>query len=54
MCLILPWVGLDLDGFSALRLASFALAMANWVAIPSLALLVGALPFLRKPEVRET
>jgi hypothetical protein len=52
MCLILPW-GLALDGFSALRLAYFGLAVANWVAIPGLALLLGVLPFLRQPHLTE-
>ncbi|MGD1076727.1 MAG: hypothetical protein ABR881_00265 [Candidatus Sulfotelmatobacter sp.] len=52
LCLILPWA-LAIDGFSALRLAYFGLAVANWVAIPGLALLLGALPFLREAGVRE-
>lgn len=45
MCLILPW-GLAIDGFSLLRLAYFGLALVNWVVIPGLALLIGALLFL--------
>ena len=45
-CIILP-VGLARDGVSVL--AYFGLAVANWVAIPCLALLLGALPFLREP-----
>jgi len=46
MCLILPW-GLAIDGWDFLRLVGFGLGLVNWVAIPGVALLVGALPFLR-------
>jgi hypothetical protein len=46
MCLILPW-GLAIDGVSFFRLVSFGLGLANWVALPAVALLLGALPFLR-------
>jgi len=46
LCLILPWA-LAVDGFSALRLGYFALTVLNWVAIPGVALLLGATPFLR-------
>jgi len=49
MCLILPW-GLAIDGFDFLRVVSFGLALTTWVAIPGAALLLGALPFLRKSE----
>jgi hypothetical protein len=49
LCLILP-VGLAIDGFSLLRLGYFGLAVVNWVAIPGLALLLGAMPFLRQPN----
>ncbi len=49
MCLILPW-GLAIDGLSFFRLVSFGLGLANWVALPALALLLGAAPFLRAPE----
>ena len=45
MCLILPW-GLAIDGIHFFRLVSFGLGLTNWVAIPSVALLVGAVPFL--------
>lgn len=50
MCLVLPW-GLVLDGLHFFRLVSFGLGLINWVVIPALALLVGALPFLGKPAV---
>lgn len=46
-CLILPW-GLAVDGVSLLRLGYFGLGIANWVVIPGLALLLGALPFLHE------
>jgi len=49
MCLILPW-GLAIDGFDFLRLVSFGLGLATWVAIPGVALLLGALPFLGQPK----
>jgi hypothetical protein len=52
-CLILP-LGLAIDGLSLLRLGYFALAVVNWVAIPGLALLLGALPFLHESPVPET
>ena len=42
---ILPW-GLAVDGFSLFRFAYFCLAVTNWVVLPALALLFGALPFL--------
>jgi len=48
MLLILPW-GLAIDGFHFLRLVGFGLGLANWVALPGIALLIGALPFLHDP-----
>jgi hypothetical protein len=51
MSLILPW-GLAIDGFSFLRIVYFGIGLANWVAIPGLALLVGAIPFLREPSLQ--
>jgi len=45
MFLILPW-GLAIDGLQFLRLVGFGLGLANWVALPGIALLIGALPFL--------
>lgn len=53
MLFILPW-GLALDGLHFLTLVSFGLGIANWVALPALALLVGAAPFLREPPALET
>lgn len=47
MFLILPW-GLFLDGLHFFRLVHFGLGLINWVGIPAAALLLGALPFLRK------
>jgi len=52
MCLILPW-GLLIDGLDFFRLVSFGLGLANWVVIPGVALLVGALPFLKGHSSRE-
>ena len=48
MCIILPF-GLAIDGFHFFRLVGFGLGLINWVAIPGLALFVGAAPFLGKP-----
>jgi hypothetical protein len=45
MGLLLPW-GLAIDGLSFFRLVSFGLGLINWVAIPGIALLLGALPSL--------
>lgn len=45
MSLILP-LGLAIDGFHFLELVAFGLLVTNWVVIPAVALLVGALPFL--------
>ena len=45
MCLILPW-GLAIDGLDFFRLVAFGLGLANWVVLPGVALLVGALPFV--------
>ena len=47
MLLILPF-SLAAEGVHHLRLISFGIGLINWVAIPALALLVGALPFLHK------
>jgi hypothetical protein len=49
MFVILPF-GLAIDGFSFFRLVHFGIGLANWVALPGLALLVGALPFLKSSE----
>jgi hypothetical protein len=46
-CGILP-VGLAVDGFSLVRFSYFCLAVTNWVVLPALAWLLGALPFLRE------
>jgi hypothetical protein len=47
MLLILPW-GLALDGIHFLTLVSFGFGLANWVAVPAFALLLGAVPFLHQ------
>jgi hypothetical protein len=47
MCVFLVW-GLAVDGFSMFRLFYFVLAIANWVILPACALLLGALPFLKR------
>jgi hypothetical protein len=47
MLLILPET-MVVDGSPWLRLLYFAIAVANWIVVPGLALLLGALPFLRK------
>ncbi len=52
MLLILPWA-LLIDGFSPVISASFAVGLTNWVALPALALLFGAAPFLREPNPAE-
>lgn len=46
MLLILPW-GLAIDGKDFLRVVTFGVGLINWVAIPGIALLLGAAPFLR-------
>jgi hypothetical protein len=53
MFLILPW-GLAIDGFDFFRLVSFGLGLANWVALPAFALLLGALPFVGTPRIAGT
>jgi hypothetical protein len=53
MLLILP-SGLALDGLHFFILVSFGLGLANWVALPALALLIGAAPFLHEPPALET
>ena len=50
LSLILPWA-LVVDGFSFLRFVYFAFLLMNWVAIPGLALLLGALPFLGESSI---
>jgi hypothetical protein len=52
MLLILPW-GLAIDGMDFFRLVSFGLGLINWVAIPAIALLLGAAPFLHEPKPAE-
>lgn len=49
MCLILPW-GLYVEGLHSLTLFGFGVGLINWVAIPALALLLGAAPFLKHAE----
>lgn len=46
LSLILPW-GLAVDGFHFFRLVAFGVGLTNWVAIPAIALFVGAAPFLK-------
>jgi hypothetical protein len=47
--LILP-VALIVDQpFTSLRLVAYAVSILNWVVLPGLALLLGAMPFLRIP-----
>lgn len=46
MSIILP-LDMIVDGFWWLRLVYFAVAVLNWVVVPGVALLLGALPFLR-------
>jgi len=45
MLLLLPW-GLAIDGVHFLQVVSYGLGLLNWVALPAVALLLGALPFL--------
>jgi len=47
ICLIAPW-GLLIDGFAMFHLVAIAIALLTWGLLPALALLVGALPFLRQ------
>jgi hypothetical protein len=49
MCLILPW-GLYIEGLHSLTLFGFGIGLINWVAVPALALLLGAAPFLQNAE----
>ncbi len=55
MLLILPW-GFAIDGFHFFTLVGFGVGLANWVALPALALIIGALPFLhqRREKQRST
>jgi hypothetical protein len=48
ICLIAPW-GLLVDGVSVFRLVLIGTGLLTWGMLPGAALLVGALPFLRKP-----
>ena len=52
MLLLLPF-GLAIDGFHFFRLVGFGLLLIGWVALPALALLLGAAPFLREPKPAE-
>jgi hypothetical protein len=52
-CVILP-VGLAVDGFSLFRFTYFCLAVTNWVVLPALSLLLGALPFLSESPAQTT
>lgn len=52
MFLILPGA-LLIDGFSSLIFASFVIGLTNWVALPGIALLVGATPFLKEPQPKQ-
>ena len=45
LCVLFPW-GLVIDGFDFLRLVGFGLGALNWIVIPGIASLLGALPFL--------
>ncbi len=47
MAASLPF-GLAIDGVSFFRLVLFGIGVTNWVVLPALALLLGALPFLRE------
>jgi hypothetical protein len=49
ICVILPW-GLAIDGFDFFRLVGFGLGVVNWVVVPAVALLLGALPFVSPSE----
>jgi hypothetical protein len=50
MCILLPW-GLAIDGFAFFRLVMFGVCLTNWVLFPALALTLGAIPFLREPNI---
>lgn len=52
MLLILPW-GLAIDGLHFLQLVGFGLGLLSWVALPGLALLLGAIPFLRETALAQ-
>jgi hypothetical protein len=52
-CVILP-VGVAVDGFSLFRFTYFCLAVTNWVVLPALALLLGALHFLNESLAQKT
>jgi hypothetical protein len=46
--LVAPW-GFLVDGLSMYRLVLIATGLLTWGVLPAIALLAGALPFLRKP-----
>jgi hypothetical protein len=52
LLLILPW-GFIIDGFHFFQLVGFGILLISWVALPALALLLGAAPFLREPKLAE-
>ena len=52
LCVILP-LGLAIDGFDFLRLVGFGLGALNWIVIPGIASLLGALPFLFQSKSAE-
>ena len=53
MLLILPCV-LLIDGPSSLIISSFVIGATNWVALPGVALLAGATPFLKGRQPIQT
>jgi hypothetical protein len=50
MGLILAW-GLAIDGCHGVRFVGFGVGLLNWVAIPAVALLTGAAPFLKESSL---
>lgn len=52
MLLILP-LGLAIDGMDFFRVVAFGIGLINWVALPGIALLLGAAPFLRDSRLQE-
>jgi hypothetical protein len=49
MGVILPY-GVARSGFSFFRIVHFGLGFVNWVMLPAVSLLIGAIPFLRAPK----
>jgi hypothetical protein len=47
-------VGVAVDGFSLFRFTYFCLAVTNWVVLPALALLLGALHFINESLAQKT